>query len=120
MAKVRKHVHKLKRHRYKTGNAVYFCTLPECHFKIEVALALGKISLCNLCNNEFVMNEYTVKLAKPHCDNCSKRKVEGTDGKNHFVRPSTLPVISAIAEENTNDLRSRLNSATSPVVDEDI
>jgi len=121
MAKVSKHVHRLKKHKYvKTGNAVYFCTLPDCHFKIEAELALGKRVLCNLCNNEFIMNEYTVKLVKPHCENCSKRKVDGADGKKHFIRPNALPILSSVAEKNTGDLRSRLNSATSTVIDEDI
>jgi ssDNA-binding Zn-finger/Zn-ribbon topoisomerase 1 len=121
MSKAGKHVHKLKRHRYeKTGNSVYFCTLPDCHFKIDVALALGKRAVCNLCGSEFIMNEYTIKLAIPHCDSCSKRKVTGIDGKKHYVRPNTLPIISSIAEENTEDLRSRLNSATSISSDEDI
>ena len=63
------HVHKLRRHKYSTGNSIYFCTLPDCNFKMDVALSLGKRSLCNLCGNEFIMNEYSIKLAKPHCEN---------------------------------------------------
>lgn len=120
MAKAAKHTHKLKRHRYKTGNTVYFCILPDCHFKLDVALALGKRVLCYLCGNEFIMNEYTIKLANPHCDSCSKRKVEDSDGKRHYVRPNTLPIISSMASDNNEDLRSRLNNAISPTVDEDI
>ena len=120
MAKVEKHTHKLKRHTYKSGNSVYFCTLPDCHFKIEVALALGKLALCNLCNKEFTMNEYQCKLNRPHCDACSKRKVRGADGKVHYVRPTAIPVLATVAKENDNDLRTRLNSVVSPLVDEDI
>jgi len=120
MAKAQKHTHKLKRHRYKTGVAVYFCTMEDCHFKIEVALAFGKRALCNLCNNEFIMTEYHCKLDRPHCDSCSKRKVTGEDGKSHYVRPNTIPVLTSVANENNEDLRSRLNSIVSPIVDEDI
>ena len=121
MAKVDKHTHKLRRHTYaKTGNSVYFCILPDCHFKIDVALALGKRVLCYLCGSEFIMNEYTIKLARPHCDGCSKRKVNGADGKSYYVRPNVLPVISAMANDSTEDLRSRLDSVVSPIVDEDI
>ena len=120
MAKVEKHVHRLKRHTYKSGNSIYFCTLSDCLFKVDVALAFGKTALCNLCNKEFTMNEYQCKLNRPHCDGCSKKKIKGADGKNHFVRPTTLPVLSTVANENNEDLRSRLNSVVSPTVDEDI
>ncbi len=117
---IQKHVHKLKRHKYKTGNEVFFCTLPDCHFKIEAALALGKKSLCNLCNAEFILNEYTVKLARPHCDACSKQKIKGPDGKNHFIRKNSLPIIASIASENTDSLRSRLQEVAGMLEDDDL
>jgi len=120
MAKSKEHTHRLRRHKYPSGNSVYFCTLPDCHFKLDVALSLGKRTVCNRCGNEFIMNEYHIKLKEPHCDSCSKRKVVGPDGKKYYVRPSSIPIISALAEENADDLRSRLNSVTSPIVDEDI
>jgi len=107
-----KHTHKLRRHTYKkTGNSVFFCTLPDCHFKIDAALALGKKSLCNLCDNEFIMNEYQVKLVKPHCCDCGKIKVMGDDGKSRYVRKDSLPVMAALANETTTDLRNRLDGA---------
>jgi len=99
---------------------VYFCILPDCQFKIDCALALGKKSICNLCNSEFIMTEYTVKLAKPHCEKCSKIKVNGSDGKKRYIRRDSLPVMASLASENTNDLRSRLDNAITPVADEDI
>lgn len=106
---VRKHSHLLKRLRYKTGTEIYFCTL-DCSYKIECALALGKVSICNLCGNEFVLNDYHVTLARPHCNDCSKTKVKGTDGKNHFIRRGNIPVLDSVAEDKVNDLRHRLNS----------
>ena len=115
-----KHTHRLKRHRYTTGSTVYFCTLPDCHFKIECVMALGKKSICNLCGNEFIMTEYTIKLAKPHCDNCSKIKVSSADGKKRYIRRDSLPVMASLANESANDLRSRLDNAIKPVTDEDI
>jgi hypothetical protein len=69
-----KHTHKFKRHRYKSGNEVYFCALPDCSVKIAPALALGKRTICWRCENEFVMTEYSVRLAKPHCLDCHKPK----------------------------------------------
>jgi hypothetical protein len=115
-----KHTHKLKRYKYSTGNAVYFCTLADCHFKIECPMALGDKSICNLCNEEFIMTEYTIKLAKPHCDNCSKIKVSGADGKKRYIRRDSLPVMASLASESVDELRSRLDNAITPNTDDDI
>lgn len=68
------HVHKLKRLKYKTGNSIFFCALPDCSFKTNTALALGKRSICWRCGESFIMNEYSLRLAKPHCENCHKPK----------------------------------------------
>lgn len=73
-SKTKKHIHKLKRHRFGSGNTIYFCTLPDCSYKIKQPLALGKESICNRCGNAFIMNEYSIRLAKPHCTDCHKSK----------------------------------------------
>jgi late competence protein required for DNA uptake (superfamily II DNA/RNA helicase) len=73
-----KHVHKYKRLKYKSGNFIFFCALPDCNQKINISLALGKRSLCWRCGSEFIMTEYSLRLAKPHCNNCLKSKFEGT------------------------------------------
>jgi len=62
---------------FKTGNSIYFCTLPDCTNKIKQPLALGKRSICWRCGNPFIMNEYAIRLANPHCEDCHKSK----DGK---------------------------------------
>jgi hypothetical protein len=69
-----KHVHKFKRLIYKSGNVTFFCTLPDCSHKINPALALGKRSLCWRCGEEFILDEYALRLAKPHCSACHKPK----------------------------------------------
>ena len=120
MSRQQNHSHKLRRHQYKSGNKVYFCILPDCNFKVDVALALGKKCICNLCGNEFIMNEYTIKLARPHCESCSKQKVKGLDGKSHFVRRGTTRVLASVAEESSDELRSRLSTATTIVSEKDI
>lgn len=106
-----KHIHKLKKHTYKTGNSVFFCTLPDCHYKIDAALTVGKITLCNLCGKEFRLNEYDIRRVRPHCSDCVKVKIAGPDGKSHYVRKTTTPVMAAVAAEHSNDLRSRLDDA---------
>jgi hypothetical protein len=69
-----KHIHKLRRHTYKSGNATYFCAMPDCSFKISPPLAIGKRSICWRCERSFILNEYSVRLAKPHCEECHKPK----------------------------------------------
>lgn len=69
-----KHTHKYRRVRFKSGNTVLFCSLPDCNNKINPSLALGKRSICWRCGEEFFLNEYSIRLAKPHCTNCHKGK----------------------------------------------
>lgn len=120
MPKQNKHVHKLKKHKYPTGNTIFFCVLPDCHFKIDSALALGKRALCNICGNEFIMNEYSLKLVKPHCNNCGKTKVKDQDGRSRYVKKVSSEVLTAVAADATDDLRSRLDSAVALDDAEDI
>lgn len=83
-------------------------------------LSLGKASICNLCGDEFILNEYHIKLAKPHCDKCSKQKIRGTDGKNRYIRRSTIQILDTIAESKADSLRDRLNSIVGVASEEDI
>lgn len=69
-----KHTHKFRRHTYETGGVIYFCVMPDCSVKIKPPLTLGKRSLCWRCGETFIMSEYSIKLAKPHCENCHKPK----------------------------------------------
>ncbi len=71
-----KHTHKLRRHTYKSGNTTFFCALPDCSYKISPPLAIGKRSICWRCGDPFILNEYSVRLAKPHCEKCHKPKGE--------------------------------------------
>lgn len=128
-----KHVHKLRRHTFKTGNPVFFCTLPDCKYKTATALALGKRALCWRCGEPFIMNEYSVRLAKPHCEKCHKPKTESMSMEEiktvekeikeieRFVPAQPKPTANTL-----NDLRSRLtgivhgNLAGKPDNEEDI
>lgn len=126
-----KHVHKLRRHTYKTGNAVYFCAL-DCKFKIITSLALGKRTICWRCGEEFVMNEYSIRLAKPHCEKCHKPKSNRDEDRDIItlqvpVLPTKEDVMEAIrTQSSARDLRSRLmgvmhgNLAGQPDNEEDI
>ncbi len=125
MAKERPdHVHKLKRHTYRGGNQVYFCVL-DCPFKIDAAFALGKQSICHICGEEFTMNEYSVKLARPHCKACGRMKVKEPDGTARFVNKSRPnEAIAELNEAPITSLRDKLSKVVmlepEPVIDEDI
>jgi hypothetical protein len=115
-----KHIHKLKKHKYKTGNVIFHCVLPDCYFKIEAPLALGKESLCHMCGEPFIMNEYTLKLSKPHCVNCGKREVRDSDGRKRYVRRQQSKVLIGVADGSADNLRSRLESVTGTIPEDDI
>lgn len=115
-----KHYHKFKRHKYKNGTLVYFCTM-NCDYKIEVGVSLGKECLCNICGNPFTMDEYTVKLAKPHCRNCGKTRVKNPDGTNAYVDKNRVAVIAAdLAFNPVESLRDRMSKVVTLERDEDI
>lgn len=120
----KEHTHKFKRHTYETGNKIFFCALPKCNKKLKVGLALGKESLCWRCGEVFVMNEYAIRLAKPHCENCHKSK----NGDN-FILPSNQTDMPDKIKETLKDgswdatstlpLSERLKKLTSTVVKEE-
>lgn len=125
----KKHAHKLRRLTYKTGTSIYFCTLPDCFFKVQCEVMLGKKAACNLCGDEFVMNEYQIKLKSPHCMRCSKIKIKGHDGKRHYVRRDSLPFAAQImqaespvegAKRLVENLQTRLSDALESDEDKDI
>lgn len=97
----KKHIHKLKRVKYKSGSITLFCALPDCAFKVNPALALGKRSICWRCGESFILNEYSLRLAKPHCEGCHKSKKE-----TKWVHTPTEP-----EREATNELVHTLSLA---------
>lgn len=120
MAKVQDHIHKFKRTSYSTGTKVYFC-IDNCSYKIEVAFALGKVVRCNICDEDFAMNEYSIKLAKPHCNNCGKMQVRDAEGKRKFVaKGRTNQAIADLAKSSISDLKSRMGKVVAMAKDEDI
>jgi hypothetical protein len=118
---VGKHVHKLRKYTYPKGGSVYFCTLPDCQFKIEVPFALGKETICNICEQPFLINKRTLSLKEPHCSNCGRIQVLDENGKKRYVRKVSNKVLGSIARETVTDLKSRLAGVVaSASTDEDI
>ena len=104
------HIHKLKRHTYKTGARSFFCVLPDCNYRVAVEMSLGKRSLCWRCGEEFILNEYSIRLARPHCHKCHKRKsdvnVTRTTGISDLREKllKTVESAAAVAHDKDRDI----------------
>jgi len=125
-----KHVHKFRRHRYSSGNVVFFCALPDCKVKIDPALSLGKRSLCWRCGEPFILSEYAIRLAKPHCENCHKPKSIPLSTEDQlrqdWIHPptetekaATQELVSAVASDSVSSLKSRLASVLKRAAEEE-
>jgi hypothetical protein len=71
---------------------------------------LGKKVECWRCGREFSINEYSLRLAKPHCTSCTKIKTEDIIDK---VNTDNNSVAIVNKEETVNDLRDRLTKTMS-------
>lgn len=119
--KVKDHIHRLRRHKYANGSKVFFCTL-DCSFKIDTGLSLGAVVICNICGNQFEMNEYSIKLAKPHCNACGKIKVTDAEGKPRFINKGrSTEAIADMGKAAVSSMRDRMSRVvTMEKPDEDI
>lgn len=109
MTEKKKHTCKFKRLRYKSGNVTLFCTDPDCNKKINPALAVGKRCICWRCGEEFILNEYSIRLSKPHCVNCHK----GKDSSNFSEETTDLSHLKSDMKnliEPTTSLSERLSN----------
>lgn len=53
---------------------VFVCIKPACNHRMPVQLAFGKLCECNRCNNPMILDKESITHAKPHCQDCIKRK----------------------------------------------
>jgi hypothetical protein len=75
----KKHIHQYQRKTIgKASNGkdyrVYKCILPSCAHYVTVALAAGRVTLCNECGEPTVMGKYQCTKAKPKCNDCIKTR----------------------------------------------
>lgn len=61
---------------YRPAHNVYQCQKPLCRYTLQIEIAEGKMSECNKCHEPFIMDRYTLTLAKPKCKNCINRQVK--------------------------------------------
>jgi hypothetical protein len=68
------HVHKYKRTILGKDYQILRCMVPACMHYISLSLAEGKLCECWRCGNPMVLDKRSVRLAKPHCENCVEHK----------------------------------------------
>jgi hypothetical protein len=95
MSKVANHLHRYKKVDIgRNGNSfpVYKCMKPACSHYIRVDLAEGKLNECNRSKEPMIITKATLvhsggkPMAKPHCNNCVKRKKDTTfDSHADFI-----------------------------------
>jgi len=91
---------------------MFFCTLPDCDYKVAVKLALGKRCICNRCDKPFILNEYSIRLVKPHCDECHKSR---NDKPIISMTPQQVEMQSVTDKFQFPSLADRLSKVTKPV-----
>ena len=52
------------------GERAFKCAHPECSHYAQLSLVEGKMSSCNKCHTEFVLDTKAMALVKPLCINC--------------------------------------------------
>lgn len=85
-----KHTHKYVRRNNGVNKEVWVmaCALPTCpHYvymksKLSAPQLVGKVSVCNSCNDEFILDRHSLRLSKPTCKNC--RQPETIDKATNF------------------------------------
>lgn len=58
----------------KSNYTVMRCVLVGCSHYIRKDLARDKVSLCNRCNQPFVMDARAIRMEKPCCIDCVDRR----------------------------------------------
>lgn len=121
------HIHKFKRQIYKnTGTKFFFC-VNDCDYKVATELSLGKTSICWRCDKPFKMNLVSIRLAKPHCPDCHRRKGEAKSNANTSTgslsstnsEPIIDELLSTASESSIEDLRNRLSVAVGSPKEDD-
>lgn len=55
----------------------YRCVHPDCTHYMHRMYLPGKRTLCNKCQQPFILDWRALQLSKPHCDNCTKKRKKG-------------------------------------------
>ncbi len=74
----------------KNKRVVFKCSILGCVHTCRDELIIGRKSICNSCGNEMFMTKLNTKLAKPHCDDCTKHKNKNVDIIGNLIEEMDL------------------------------
>lgn len=83
MSKLADHLHRYKKVNLGANGKtyeVYKCLIPTCPHYVPLHLAEGKLCECNRCKEPMLIGKVQLNgssgkaMAKPHCNNCVKKK----------------------------------------------
>lgn len=91
------HIHRYEKTILGKNNYVVFrCNLPNCAHYVNSKLVEGKITLCNRCGEEMILDKRAMKFVKPYCVNCVKvRKSASHDKLLDFIEANDTSVKKA-------------------------
>jgi len=71
------HLHKYKRVTLgKNDYTVLKCQVPACTHYIRKDLAENALCACNRCGEPMILTKTALQLARPHCEDCTKKKYQ--------------------------------------------
>lgn len=96
-----KHLHRYERAFLgKKGTyEVFRCNLPECTHYLPKRLVKGKLSICNRCGGELIMDTRSMNLEKPHCVDCIQVRSKLVENKD-----AVLDFIESFSTESTDKI----------------
>ena len=70
-----KHIHRYEKTILGKNNYIIFrCNLPSCPHYVSAKLAEGKLTLCNRCGEQMLLDKRAMRFVKPYCVNCVQIK----------------------------------------------
>lgn len=62
---------------FKPGpEIIYHCALSDCTHYLPKRQIIGKVSLCNGCEDEIILTYQHLRVRKPTCDKCKRVKIK--------------------------------------------
>ncbi len=72
---------------------IWRCTLPNCQHYLVGEMVIGKLCLCNRCEEEvFEMKKAETQMKRPHCIECTKQYA------NNRAKPSVAAIAANLDE----------------------
>ena len=80
------------------------CLHPDCSHTTERDLAVGKRALCPFCGEQYILTWRELRLAKPHCSNCTKGASAERQAKPRIdLSDISLKLRMVLTSEQTNE-----------------